>query len=181
MSERANDTDRNRLKSLLEANALIPAKLVEELMSSDDREDQADAFYCLSERWGQIRPQREVWATAPFVLDFLIGTITDPPARAQTDSNVLSHYEAAHTLVAILRNLSGHPEGTEPRRELVERITQTFLAGNESVRDCIETGFLEHALEHPDLRPMFERWKNHPEMREPHSRALEWGRSHERG
>jgi hypothetical protein len=180
MSQSADDTNRSRLQSLLEANAPIPAKLVEELMASDDRADQADAFYCLSERWGQIRPEREVWATAPFVLGFLIGTITDPPERAHTDSNALSHYEAAHTLVTILRNLSDHPEGSEPRRELVERITQTFLAGNESVRDCIETGFLEHALEHPDLRPLFERWENDPEMREAHARALAWGCSHER-
>jgi hypothetical protein len=117
---------------------------------------------------------------APFVLGFLIRSITDPRERADLDSNVLSHYEAAHALVAILRNFSGHPEGTEPRRELVERITKAFLTGNESVRDCIETGFLEHALEYPGLRPLFELWRNHSELGEAHSRALEWGRSHER-
>ena len=109
MSERANDTNRSRLLALLDANSKIPAKFVEELMASDDREDQAEAFYCLSERWGQIQPEREAWATAPFMLGFLIRSITEPSERAHTDSNVLSHYEAAHALVAILRNLSDHP------------------------------------------------------------------------
>jgi hypothetical protein len=180
MSERANDTNRSRLLALLDANSKIPAKFVEELMASDDREDQAEAFYCLSERWGQIQPEREAWATAPFMLGFLIRSITEPSERAHTDSNVLSHYEAAHALVAILRNLSDHPQGAEPRHELVERVTQAFLAENQSVRDCIETGFLEHALEYPGLRPLFESWKNHSELRQAHSRALEWGRCHQR-
>jgi hypothetical protein len=179
MSQRA-DTNRSRLKTLLQANAQIPAKLVEELMASEDREDQADAFYCLSERWKRIHPEREVWATAPFVLGFLSNSIIEPRERADPDSNVLSLYEAAHTLVAILRNLSDHPEGAEPRRELVERIKRTYLSGDGPIRDCIETGFLEHALEYPSLRPLFESWLGHPDLREAHARALEWGRTHER-
>jgi hypothetical protein len=41
-------------------------------------------------------------------------------------------------------------------------------------------GFLEHALESPELRPLFAHWAGHAEMREAHARALEWGRAHER-
>ena len=85
MPQMADHIHRSRLKALLEANAPIPAKLVEELIASDDREDQADAFYCLSERWGQIRPEREVWATAPFVLGFLMRSITEPRERTNPD------------------------------------------------------------------------------------------------
>ncbi|MEX2287556.1 MAG: DUF4352 domain-containing protein [Planctomycetaceae bacterium] len=42
------------------------------------------------------------------------------------------------------------------------------------MRDRIQTGFLEHALEFPELRQVFAHWSKHPEMRETHTRAMEW-------
>jgi hypothetical protein len=44
MSEKLNHTSRSRLRALLKANSRISATLVEELMASDDREDQAEAM-----------------------------------------------------------------------------------------------------------------------------------------
>ena len=41
-------------------------------------------------------------------------------------------------------------------------ITDLFLASGEEVREAIEQGFLEHALESEDLRPYFEQ----PKMRD---------------
>jgi hypothetical protein len=175
-----DQTKRSRLQALLATNATIPAKFVEELMASDNREDQADAYYCLSERWRKIRPERELWATAPFVLGFLIQSIVEPCERFDPDSNVFSSYDAAHALVGAVRSLSDHPEGAEARDQFIEKIKTTFVAGDAAVRGCIETGFLEHVLEFSDLRPLFDSWKQQPDLREAYVRALEWGRNHER-
>jgi hypothetical protein len=180
MSDVCENSNRAQLKSLLAANAPIPALLVEKLLTSDDREANADAYYCLSERVSRIQPELELWHTAPLVLEFLFGSIVEPREDADLESHVLSSYEAARGLLGLLHVWSQHPDGAEPRRELVERIQQTFLAGSQPVRDCIEMGFLEHALESPALRPLFQSWKDHPEMREAHARALEWGLAQER-
>jgi hypothetical protein len=149
-------------------------------MASRIREEQADAYFCLSERWERIHPEMEIWFTRPFVMDFLFRSITESYESADRDSHVPSSYEAARGLLGILRRWSRHSEGESLITELIERVDRTFLAGGETVRDCIEMGFLEHALEYPSFRPLFAHWLDRPEMREAHARALEWGRAHER-
>jgi hypothetical protein len=175
-----DNSNRTRLKALVEANSPIPAKLVEDLLASVDREDQSDAYDCMANRWKRIQPELEMWYMAPLVLGYLTRSITEPIENADLDSNVFSSYEAARVLLGLLCVWSDRPDFAEFCQELVARINRTFLEGDEAVRDCIETGFLEHALEYPKLRPLFESWKGHPKMCEAHARALEWGLAHER-
>ena len=59
-----------------------------------------------------------------------------------------------------------------------DQLTQTFLSGTKKVREAIEMGFLEHALETAALRPYFEQWSSDPQLREALGRALEWGKAH---
>jgi hypothetical protein len=179
MRDSADHHNRDQLLALLQSNVTIPARLVEKLMSSDDRKEQADAYYCLSSYWDRIQPEMELCFTTPFVFDFLFRCITDPNDSTDLDSNILSSVEAAWELLGILRTWSQHRQGEPIVAELVRRIDRTFLAGGESVRNRIETGFLEHTLEYPELRPHFAHWPEHPEMREAHARAMDWGRAHE--
>lgn len=179
MMDSADDPNRAELRALLETEATIPARLVEKLMSSDDREQQADAYFCLSEHWDRIQPEMEIWFTMPFVFDFLFRCITDPNKSSDLASNTLSLHEAARRLLGILQSWNHRPNGGSIIADLVGRIERTFPSGGTAVRDCIETGFLEHALEHPELRRHFAHWSEHPEMREAHTRAMEWGRAHE--
>jgi hypothetical protein len=172
-------SNRDQLREMLEANTKIPARLVESLMSSDDREENADAYYCLSQRWERIQPEMEVWFTAPFVFDFLIRSITEPYENADFNSNAVSSYEAARNLLGILVGWFDHPQGETMIADLIKRVDSAFLDGDKSIRLCIETGFLEHALEYPQLRPLFAHWSDHPEMRDAHTHALEWGLAHE--
>ncbi len=146
-------SNRDQLREMLEANTKIPARLVECLMSSDDREENADAYYCLSQRWERIQPEMEVWSTAPFVFDFLFRSIIEPNDNTDLNSNALGSYEAARDLLGILRGWFHHPQGETIIADLIKRIDRTFLDGNESIRLCIETGFLEHALEYPQAAP----------------------------
>jgi hypothetical protein len=176
--DRESMSDRARLRALREANSPIPAKLVEDLLASNDREDQSDAYDCMVNRWKRIQPELEMWYTVPLGLGYLIRSITEPMENAALDSNVRSSYEAARELLGLLCLWSEYADFAEFCQDLVARIERTFLAGGETVRDCIEMGFLEHALEYRKLRPLFDSWKDHPEMREAH--ALFWGLAHER-
>lgn len=40
-------------------------------------------------------------------------------------------------------------------------------------------GFLEHALESPELRRLFEHWEKDPVTREAHRRSIGWGKGQE--
>ena len=53
-----------------------------------------------------------------------------------------------------------------------------YLESGDEVRDAIETGFLEHALETAALRPYFEHWASDPHLNLAWNRALEWGKAH---
>lgn len=72
----------------------------------------------------------------------------------------------------------GHPFSCRKRR--VERITAEFKRGNRIVKNCIETGFLEHVLETPGNRPYFSHWADDPELASAYSEALRWGQAHTR-
>jgi len=56
-------------------------------------------------------------------------------------------------------------------------VTNLYLESGEDVRDAIETGFLEHALETSALRPYFEHWASDPRPQSARNRALEMGQS----
>jgi len=57
-------------------------------------------------------------------------------------------------------------------------VTNLYLESGEDVRDALETGFLEHALETSALRPYFEHWASDPRPQSAWNRALEWGKAH---
>jgi hypothetical protein len=176
----AHTPQQTELRQLLQSKSKVPARLIEALMASSHREEQADAYFCLSERWGRIHPEMEIWFTKPFVFDFLFRSVAEPHESTDPDSHALSCYEAARGLLGILCQWGHCQEGKSIIADLIERVDSTFLAGGEAVRDCIENGFLEHALEYPEFRPLFVHWPDRPEMRDAHARALQWGCAYER-
>src|SRR5271155_661601 len=132
----ARRSNQAEIRNLLESQAQLPARLVEALMASGDREEQADVYYCLSERWNQIHPEMELWFTVPFVLDFLFRSMTDPCDSVDDDSNVLSSYEAARVLLGILLRWNGRSDEESIVAQLTERIDRTFRASDQPVQDC---------------------------------------------
>jgi hypothetical protein len=52
------------------------------------------------------------------------------------------------------------------------------LKGDDEVRNAIEAGFLEHALETEALRPYFEHWSTGERLCPAWTRAIEWGKAH---
>lgn len=57
-------------------------------------------------------------------------------------------------------------------------ITELYLTSDDAIRDAVENGFLEHALETAALRPYFEYWSRDERLRDAWKRALEWGQAH---
>ena len=94
------------------------------------------------------------------------------------DDSIESRYEAAATLHGWLRQLLDAADCDAVIRTTANSITDLFLLSGEDIRDAIETGFLEHALESVGLRPYFEHWAEDPRLREAWERALEWGKAH---
>jgi len=52
------------------------------------------------------------------------------------------------------------------------------LNGDDQVRAAVETGFLEHVLEQPRMRPLFSEWANDGRLQETWRHALAWGEAH---
>jgi hypothetical protein len=70
-------------------------------------------------------------------------------------------------------------DGTSPEiARAANGVMNLYLESGEDVREAIETGFLEHALETAALRPYFENWASDPGLQPAWNRALEWGKAH---
>jgi hypothetical protein len=94
-------------------------------------------------------------------------------------ASIHSPFEAAHELVVwfnwYLRAGDVNPNMIRP---LVDRIEAVFRDGDNGVRNCIETGFLEHVLETPNNRQYFTYWAHDPLLEDSYTEALRWGLAH---
>jgi hypothetical protein len=94
------------------------------------------------------------------------------------DPDVESRYEAAQTLVVWFSHLAKKRDSAEVLSAAAQAITELFLSGDEGIRNAIETGFLEHALETAALRPYFGHWSSDSRLQPVWERALQWGKAH---
>lgn len=95
------------------------------------------------------------------------------------DASVHFPFEAAHELVVWFNwyRRSGDVDSDMVRR-VVDRIEALFRDGDAGVRNCLETGFLEHVLEAPDNREYFAQWAHDPLLKDSYTEALRWGLAH---
>lgn len=163
----------------------IPLAELRGLMSSADLVDNAVAAELLTTGRAQIEPPPEVGEARPFLIDFLLRAMIEnrplPRVAGSADDLVPTRFEAAGRLQTLLEHLV---DRTSKRDEevayLVRRVTDEFLAGDEILRNAIETGFLEHVLERDDLVDLFAHWQQHPQLSDSYEWALKWGRAHRR-
>ena len=96
-----------------------------------------------------------------------------------SDEAIYGRWEASESLHVWFRHLVDTKEDSSVFLQRAARaVTDLFLTSGEEVRDAIETGFLEHALETAALRPYFEHWSTDIRLRESWDRALKWGKAH---
>lgn len=127
------------------------------------------------ERYYSIEPELGRDETCSLIQRYLLECIR---LDVKDREDVQGRWEAAQTLHGWFCSLA-EKEGTDPvLGRAAQAITEAFLNGDSGIRNAIETGFLEHALETPSLRPYFEHWSHEPRLREAWTRAIEWGKAH---
>ena len=91
-------------------------------------------------------------------------------------------YEAARVMLAWFYHLHELPISSEAQSTWLtaaaQAVTAAYLEGDKEIRECIETGFLEHVFEVEGLQPYFAHWGNNPILAPAHARALAFGNAH---
>ena len=101
-------------------------------------------------------------------------------AGLEEHDTIHNRWEAAGALVSLFEWLIlGNAGGKAAAESMAASITELFRL-NRELRNCIETGFLEHVLEAPDAIPYFEHWEQDFELADSYRHALAWGKSHAR-
>jgi len=127
------------------------------------------------ERYYQIQPELGKEATCGLIQRYLLECIRE---NVNDDERIENRWAAAQSLHIWFCHLLENDDTSEILKRASDAITDLFLASGEDIRNAIETGFLEHALETEALRPYFEHWAADSRLSEAWNRALEWGKAH---
>ena len=127
------------------------------------------------EGYYRIQPDLGREQTCALIQRYLLGCVREGVAD---NEQIEERYEAAESLHVWFRHLLGMEGTSSVLAGAASAVTNLYLESGEDVRDAIETGFLEHALETSALRPYFEHWASDPRLQSAWNRALEWGKAH---
>jgi len=166
----------SEIRQFLASDQQIPRATVQSwIASASDLQDLCLLYQLTDECYNRISPELGGQATCDVICRYLIECIRFDP----DDQELLSRYDAASEMLAWFYHLLRHPDDCSDILSLSARaITQLFLDGDEAVRTCIETAFLEHVLERAQLRRFFADWAGDPRLRAAHMRALAWADAH---
>lgn len=169
-------SDAARIRELLAGDGEIARDEVRKWMASDDLPTLA-ALYVLTEKaFARITPDLELDETTALMRRYLIRCIEEDPPRAD---GVHGGFEAAWTLSACMKHWRKIAGTDKIVRDTITALKSLYRRADETTRNRILCGVLEHALEDPALRPFFTDWQRNRELREAHKLALEWGMAHE--
>jgi hypothetical protein len=112
-----------------------------------------------------------------FAFDYLFDCLRENP---ESDDYLHSGFEAAWEIVRWARHLESSRDGPIIIPQIVDRLTVAYLAADETTRNRIETGTVEHIMESPPLRKYFASWKEHSTLGKAYELCLHWGLAHER-
>jgi hypothetical protein len=160
----------------LRADDLIPRDGVRAWMRDGDLETRGAVYWLTDVGWSRITPALGMDEQCRFMARYLLECISADP---QSRDHMHGGFEAAWELAAWLKYLLGVEGADMVIREVAARLAEAYRASDDSSRNRIETGALEHILESKGLRPYFEFWAADPTLRIAYEPALEWGRAHE--
>ncbi len=167
---------RSEIRAALSTQDKIPReKVIAWIDTTTDLPTLAELYRLTGEGYYRIEPELGEEAECLAVQRYLLECIR----QDMTDSEeIQSRSEAAASLHFWLRTLLEKRGCSDVIAGAARAITDLFLNSGEEVRDAIEMGFLEHALETTDLRSYFEYWSQDDRLRQTGERALEWGKAH---
>ena len=170
------DDFRQKIDEALASDRRIPRQEVLSWIDrSKDLQTLSKLYRLTRERYYQIQPDLGKEATCGLVQRYLFQCIRE---NVIDDNEVEGRWNAAQSLHIWFCHLIQRNDSSEILQGAAKAITDMFLIGSKDIRDAIETGFLEHALETEGLRPYFAHWSTDPRLRESWERALEWGEAH---
>lgn len=160
----------------IQSGAVVPGGRVAEWIGSGDLETWGAVYELILRAHDRIEPEMSLGEACGFVCRYLLRCLEEDPAP---DDFVHGGYQAAWDLAAWLKHLDGlGPDAEEIQEDLAADVEALYRRGNESVRDRILSGFLEHAFERRSLRRLFAEWKSDPALGRAYELALEWGEAH---
>jgi hypothetical protein len=165
------------IEAALLADTPIPReKVLLWIHTAEDLPTLSRLYQLTGEGYRRIQPDLGKEATCDLVQHYLLECIK---ANVTNHEDIPGRWEAAQVLHGWFCRLQEMEEDNSAvLKTAADAITALFLASGEEVRNAIETGFLEHALETAALRPYFEHWSGDDQLREAWNRALEWGKAH---
>jgi hypothetical protein len=132
--------------------------------------------YALTElHWSRIHPEPSGPIHCRFMADYLIECVLQNP---EGDDYVHTGFEAAYEIAAWLKHLATIPDGLIVLADVADRLANSYKVADETTRNRIQTGALEHALESPSVRPFFDSRGIDPILRHAYEEALAWGLAH---
>ena len=161
--------------ALLGTGAIPRDRVVRWIEAASDLRTLSKLYKLTGEGYRRIQPELGIDASCGLIQRYLLQCIRED---ITTDPDIENRYEAAQILHTWFSQLASRRGTSAVLTTATRAITELFLASNEDVRNAIETGFLEHALETATLRPYFEHWALDNTLRPAWERALRWGKSH---
>lgn len=129
----------------------------------------------------RIRPRvSDRWLMSEMVGYLLECAARQPDSDADPDDEDFdSPFDAAGQLVRWFDWYRTSEKDSAKVQAIADRIADCYRNGDDRTRNCVETGFLEHALETPENRPFFQSWADDPQLANALRESMRWGLAHE--
>ena len=160
----------------LEGSATIPRERVLRWISEGDLRTRATVYHLTEKTWDRIQPEMTMHQQCGFMADYLLECLKTVPG--DPEAGVMSGFEAAWELAAWMKHLKDM-EAEPVISDLVLRLEELFRQGDDTLRNRIETGVLEHVLESKRMRPYFQHWQADPALKDAHQLCMQWALAHE--
>jgi hypothetical protein len=146
-----------------------------EAVADSDLLTLSKLYRLTGEGYYRIQPELGIEATCVLIQRYLLGCIRDGVTE---NEQIQERYEATETLHVWFRHLVTIDGTLSVLSNAASAVTNPYLESGQEVRDAIETGFLEHALETKALRAYFQHWASDARLQASWNRALAWGKAH---
>jgi hypothetical protein len=166
-------SEAERIRALADSEEPVARDDVRRWMESQDLEILA-AVYALVEKG---RTELDPAEKTAFMRRYLLRCIDEDPSP---NEHLHGGYEAAWELAGLLKQWRTLGSASkEILRRSAADLTTLYRRTDETTRNRILCGVLEHAFEEPELRSYFSSWQRDPDLREAYKLALDWGTTHE--
>jgi hypothetical protein len=143
--------------------------------SDSDLSTLSKLYRLTGEGYYRIQPEMGREPTCVLIQRYLLWCIREGVTE---NEEIQERYEAAGSLHVWFRHLVAMEGTSSVLSSAANAVKNLYLESRQEVRDAIETGFLEHALESKALRPYFEDWASDARLQASWNRALAWGEAH---